>query len=281
MKVKAYGKVNLALAVGGVREDRKHDMNMINGRVNCFDELDIQPIDRNVDEIECPGFHIPPQNTLTKTLDLLRQHGLKHHYHIHLVKNIPSQAGLGGGSADAAALILALNESEQLHLSLAQMEEIGFQIGADVPCCLHDGFTHVTGAGEHVEELHVDWKIPVLLVQGVKGISTAQAFADFDEREPRDLDVDIVQDAIRKHDIGLLFQTMVNAFEPQAFEQLIELQELKEAMQDAGLVRVVMTGSGSCLMGFSVDEEVLDEAYDQLRKHYPFVFKGVIGSCSR
>lgn len=62
MKVKAYGKVNLALAVGGVREDRKHDMNMINGRVNCFDELDIQPIDRDVDEIECPGFHIPPQN---------------------------------------------------------------------------------------------------------------------------------------------------------------------------------------------------------------------------
>lgn len=281
MKVKAYGKVNLALAVEGLREDHKHDMNMINGRVNCFDELDIQQIDGDSDEIECAGFHLPAQNTLSKTLNLLREHGLKNHYHIDLVKNIPSQAGLGGGSADAAALILALNESEQLNLSLAQMEEIGFQIGADVPCCLHDGFTHVRGAGELVEDLNVDWHIPVLLVQGVKGISTAQAFADFDEREPRELDIDIVQDAVRKHNIGLLFQTMINAFEPQAFEQLVELQELKETMQDAGLVRVVMTGSGSCLMGFSVDEEVLDEAYDQLHKRYPFVFKGVIGSCSQ
>lgn len=277
MKVKAYGKVNLALAITGLRDDHKHDMNMINGRVNCFDELDIQPIDRDIDEIECAGFRLPVENTLSKTLAVLRQHGLKHHYHINLVKNIPSQAGLGGGSADAAALILALNESEQLNLSLAQMEEIGFQIGADVPCCLHDGFTHVQGAGEIVEDLHVDWKIPVLLVQGVKGISTAKAFEHFDEREPRELDIDIVKDAVCKHDIGLLYQTMVNAFEPQAFEQLVELQEMKEAMQDAGLVRVVMTGSGSCLMGFSVDDEVLDEAYDQLSQHYPFVFKGVIG----
>ncbi|EJW97261.1 4-diphosphocytidyl-2-C-methyl-D-erythritol kinase [gut metagenome] len=114
-------------------------------------------------------------------------------------------------------------------------------------------------------------------MQGVKGISTAKAFANFDEREPRELDIDIVKDAVCKHDIGLLYQTMVNAFEPQAFEELVELQELKEAMQDAGLVRVVMTGSGSCLMGFSVDDEVLDEAYDQLSQHYPFVFKGVIG----
>lgn len=277
MKVKAYGKVNLALDILGVRPDHKHNMNMINARVDLADELDIEAVDSDHDEIHCPGFHMPVPNTLTRTLDLLREHGLKHHYHIDLVKNIPSQAGLGGGSADAAALILALNEMEGLGLSLSEMEEIGFQIGADVPCCLHEDFTHVTGAGENVEDLNVHWQIPVVLVQGVKGISTVQAFAYFDEREPRDLDVEIVGDAVRKHDIGLLYQTMTNAFEPQAFEQLIELQELKEAMQDAGLVRVMMTGSGSCLMGFSVDDEVLDEAVEELSEHYPFVFKGLIG----
>ncbi|MEY8309113.1 4-(cytidine 5'-diphospho)-2-C-methyl-D-erythritol kinase [Erysipelotrichaceae bacterium 51-3] len=277
MKIKAHGKVNLALDILGVREDGKHEMDMVNAPINLCDEIELEPNGKEIDEVFCDNELLPPSNTLSHTLKALRKHGLKEHYTIHLTKVIPMQAGLGGGSADAAALLWALDELEDLQLSLPQLEEIGFEIGADVPCCLHNDFTRVQGAGERVTDLEVDWSIPVLLVQGKQGISTAQAFANFDAAEPRPLDIDIVQDAVRKRDIGLLYQTMTNAFEGQAFAAIEELAQMKEDMQDAGLVRVMMTGSGSCLMGFSVDDEVLEDACETLRKKYPFVWKGKIG----
>lgn len=135
----------------------------------------------------------------------------------------------------------------------------------------------MSGAGEHVRDLDVKWSIPVIIVQSAHGISTKEAFEAYDLHPERPLDVGIVSDAVRKKDIGLLYQTMTNAFENQAFERHAELGELKEDMQDAGLVRVMMSGSGSALMGFSVDDDVLSEAYEHLKERYPFVWKGTIG----
>lgn len=277
-QVKAFAKVNLALDVFGLRQDGMHTMDMVNARANLADTLTIESISSQEDEIYCASLNLPKDNTLTKALALLRTYGLKGHYKITLSKGIPDQAGLGGGSADAAALLLALNDMESLGLSLAQLETIGFQIGADVPCCLHEGFTRVRGAGEKVEDLGISWQIPVLFVKGQEGISTKQAFKGLDETIRTPLDIDIVQDAVRKKDLGLLYQTMINAFEPLAFETVPAIQALKETMLDAGLVRVMMSGSGSCLMGFCVDEEVMDHAYQTLKENPDlFVWKGDLG----
>lgn len=273
LKVSAPAKINLALDVLGKEENGMHTMDMVNARADLADILWIEKALQ--DEIICPGFVLPTPNTLSKTLELLRQYGLKDHYKITLEKHIPDQAGLGGGSADAAALLKALNELEKLNLSLEKLETIGFKIGADVPCCLHSGFTRVKGAGEKVEDLEIDWQIPVLFVKGKEGISTKQAFLALDETLRDPLDIDIVQDAVRKKDLGLLYQTMTNAFEPIAFNKL-PLAQLKEKMLDAGLVRVMMSGSGSCLMGFCVDEDVLDQAYKILQEENVFVWKGRI-----
>lgn len=276
MNTKAFAKVNLALDILGTRDDGYHEMDMVNAPAGLYDELEITPAAE--DSITCDTFRLPANSTLHKAVALMReQGGLKGYYAIHLIKHIPDQAGLGGGSADAAALLKALNEIESLGLGTEELDAIGFQIGADVPCCLHGGFTRVKGAGEIVQDLNIDWKIPVVLAQGVKGISTKEAFARFEETKSAPRDIDIVQDAVRKKDIGLLYQTMSNAFEAQAYELMDELVELREDMRDAGLVRVMMTGSGSVLMGFSVDDDVIDEAVEELSEKYPFVWKGYIG----
>lgn len=276
MKTKAYAKVNLALDILGTRPDGLHEMDMVNAPVSLYDELIIEDADE--DSIVCPSFRLPSDSTLHKALALLREKGgLKGHYAVTLIKNIPDQAGLGGASADAAALLAALNEKEQLQLSSEELDAIGFEIGADVPCCLHGTFCRVQGAGEKVIDLPVSWKIPVLIAQGSKGISTADAFARYEENALPPRDIDIVQDAVRKKDIALLYQTMTNAFEPGAFAAMDELCELREDMRDAGLVRVMMTGSGSCLLGFCVDDDVMDEAFEILLEKYPFVWKGEIG----
>lgn len=168
---------------------------------------------------------------------------------------------MGGGSADAAALIKAISRLEGLNLSMDQMQKIGAKVGADVPYCLLSGYARVKGFGEKTEPIFTDWQIPVLLIQPDEGISTPECFRVFDELEkPVHYDVDIIEDALIKKDPALLYSTMANALEEPAFEQLPILQEIKEEMNDEGIVRVMMTGSGSVMMGFSVDEEVLEQA---------------------
>lgn len=275
MKIKAQAKANLALDVLSCTDDGYHLMDMVNAPVDLYDEMTIEPASKDL--VTCANGTLPPVNTLTRTLEKLHEHGLKNHYHVELTKNIPEKAGLGGGSADAAALMQALIDLENLPLDQKTIDEIAFSIGADVPCCLRNDFTRVKGKGEQVEELHVHWKIPVILVQGSAGISTAQAFVRHDQNPGSPLDIDIVQDAVKKRDIGLLYQTMTNALEKQAFDGLEEMLEIKEDMLDAGLVRVMMTGSGSVLMGFCVDDDVMEEAREHLAGRYPFVWKGWIG----
>lgn len=277
MKVKARAKVNLALDVLKKREDGYHDLDMIMAPVALYDELEIEPADK--EEILCEGEVLPENNTLSRTMELLREnYPIKNTYRITVHKGIPSQAGLGGASADAAALLKAVNELEHLNLSTKRLMELGAKIGADVPFCVYDAPARVRGTGEIVSPIEMDWTIPVLLVKPDAGISTPACFSACDEIEDRKpLDIDIVQDALAKEDLGLLYQTMDNALEPVACQLAPVLRCIRDELNDAGIVRVMMTGSGSTMMGFSVDEEVMEEACRKLSERYPFVRLTVIG----
>lgn len=275
MKVEAPAKVNLALDILGSRPDGYHELDMIMAEIGLADSLEIERSDRDVILCDKP---LPPCNTLTKTLEVLReQYGLKHSYKIVLHKRVPEQAGLGGGSADAAALIKALNTMEHLNLSVEQMMEAGAKVGADVPFCILGGYARVKGIGEQCTPIPCDWKIPVLLIKPEQGISTPACFAAWDAMDSRPCDIDIVEDALRKKDPALLYQTMINTLEPVAADQLPDLYAIKEDMNECGIVRVMMTGSGSTMMGFCIDEELLDKAQKTLSNKYPFVVKTTIG----
>lgn len=274
MQVEAYGKVNLALDILEAREDGYHEMDMIMAAIDLHDTLEIEESENGEDLVICDDTALPATNTLTKTLDVLRQdYGLRRHYTIRLTKRIPEQAGLGGGSADAAALIQALNKMEHLKLTVDDMMSAGARVGADVPFCVLGGYARVRGIGEQCMPLFTDWRIPVLLVKPKAGVSTPKAFAKWDEMEHKTYDIDIVEAALRKKDEALLYQTMVNALEAPAMDELPVLEQIKEDMNDCGIVRVMMTGSGSCMMGFCVDEELLDAAEAKLKDLYPFVQK--------
>lgn len=272
MQTEAYGKVNLALDILEAREDGYHEMDMIMAGIDLHDTLDIEEAEQ--DEVLCEQMTLPRENTLTRTLKIMREmYGLKKHYRIRLTKRIPEQAGLGGGSADAAALIVALNQLERLDLTKNAMMEAGARVGADVPFCILGGYARVQGIGERCRSLFTDWEIPVLLVKPEAGVSTPRAFARWDEMEHKAYDIDIVETALRKKDEALLYQTMVNALEPAAMDELPVLEQIKEDMNDCGIVRVMMSGSGSCMMGFCVDEELIDAAAEKLKDKYPFVIK--------
>ena len=272
MKVLAPAKVNLALNVVGKMENGYHALDMIMAPISLFDELNIQPIHGSEDIILCDGAQLPEKNTIQKSIDLLRNtYGFENRYVVEVKKNIPMQAGLAGGSADAAAVLKAINEIEQLHLSEEQLIDLGKRIGADVPFCLVNEWARVQGIGEKITRLDCDWTFPILLVKPEQGVSTPASFAIWDSKENKDLDVDIVEEALEKKNVELLYTTMVNDLEPIGQELLPVLNTIKEDMNELGIVRVMMSGSGSSMMGFSVDEDTLEQAKEVLKDRYAFV----------
>ena len=278
MKVLAPAKVNIALNVVGRMENGYHELDMFMAPISLFDELNIQPIHGSEDIILCDGAQLPEKNTIQKSIDLLRDtYGFENHYLVEVKKSIPMQAGLAGGSADAAAVLKAINEIEQLHLDEAALIDLGKRIGADVPFCLVNQWARVQGIGEKIRRLDCDWKFDIVLVKPKEGVSTPASFAIWDSKENKELDVDIVEAALVQKNEELLYTTMVNDLEPIGQELLPVLNAIKEDMNDLGIVRVMMSGSGSSMMGFSVDQEVLEQTKEALKDRYEFVEVVTVG----
>ena len=278
MKVLAPAKVNIALHVVGKMENGYHELDMIMAPISLYDELNIQPIHGSEDIILCNGAQLPEKNTIQKSIDIMREkYQFEHHYLVEVEKKIPMQAGLAGGSADAAAVLKAINEIEQLHASQDDLIDLGKRVGADVPFCIVSQWARVQGIGEKIRCLDCDWKFDILLVKPKEGVSTPASFAIWDESEHKEVDVDIVEEALQQKSVELLYTTMANDLEPIGQQLLPVLNTIKEDMNDEGIVRVMMSGSGSSMMGFSVDQDVLEEAKEVLKKKYEFVEVVTVG----
>lgn len=270
MKVQARAKINLALDVVERMDNGYHSLDMIMAPISICDEIEIEV--GICDEVTCEGMKLPENNTVSKMVQVLKElYHLSSNYKISIKKHIPAQAGLGGGSADAAAVCKAILQMEGIEETEENLYEITKQVGADVPFCIHDKWARVEGIGEKIIPIESDWQFNIIVVKPDFGISTANAFSKWKESRPFHPDVDLVESSIREKNMDLLYQTMANALEPIAFEIEPELNQVKMDMEDAGLVRILMSGSGSSMLGFSVDEDVIQSAYERLKEKYSFV----------
>ena len=272
MKVLAPAKVNIALDIVGKMENGYHALDMIMAPISLYDTLNVEWNTEGKDILLCDGACLPEKNTIQKSIDLMRKtYDLNSFYTVEVKKEIPMQAGLAGGSADAAAILKAINEMENLHCTEEELIQLGKQIGADVPFCLINEWARVQGIGEKIRRIDCDWKFNILLVKPKEGVSTPASFSLWDAKEHMHYDVDVVEDALKNKNIELLYTTMVNALEPVGFELVDVLGQIKEDMNEQGIVRVMMSGSGSSMMGFSVDQETLEAAQAFLKDKYEFV----------
>lgn len=270
MKVQARAKINLALDVVERMDNGYHSLDMIMAPISICDEIEIEI--GICDEVTCEGMKLPEKNTVSKMVQVLKElYHLSSNYKISIKKHIPAQAGLGGGSTDAAAVCKAILQMEGIEETEENLYEITKQVGADVPFCIHDKWARVKGIGEKITPIESDWQFNIIVVKPDFGISTANAFSKWKESRPFHPDVDLVESSIREKNMDLLYQTMANALEPIAFEIEPELNQVKMDMEDAGLVRILMSGSGSSMLGFSVDEDVIQSAYERLKEKYSFV----------
>jgi len=167
---------------------------------------------------------------------------------IHLIKRIPSAAGLGGASSDAAAALLAANEAWRLGWPRAQLAQLAAELGSDVPFFLAPGAALCRGRGELIEPLPVASSLPVVVVRPPEGLSTAQVYQHA-ALAARPASVEPLADALRRGDYGRLAGHLVNRLEPAAEQLSPWIGRLRNAFDRLDCLGHQMSGSGTCYFG--------------------------------
>jgi len=267
LKIKAYGKINLALDIVGKRDDGYHMLNTVMQSVSCFDLLDFTLSEGEGIELTCKLDSFPKgkDNIITKAY-----HAFADFTHIdfdckitvNVEKNLPSQAGMGGGSADAAATLRALDFMFDTRLTDEQLCSIGVALGADVPFCITGGTRLCQGVGEIMSNLPSPDCAFVIIKPDV-GISTPEAFKKYDSiSNPKRCNMDVL---LRYIGGGKLFGICSNLF--NVLEYAADREEIAHAVQElknSGALSALMTGSGSAIFGVFPDIASAQTAAEKL-----------------
>jgi 4-diphosphocytidyl-2-C-methyl-D-erythritol kinase len=253
IKVKAPAKINLFLKVIGKRPDGYHDIWSWFQAIDLFDHLTLIKRRESGFKIEVSGEFTAPadeSNTVWKACNLFfERFDLPGGLEISLEKHIPTEAGLGGGSADAAATIYAVNRLYGLDLSTGVMAETGLEIGSDMPFFFSSGQAEITGRGENIRNIELPTDYYVVLIKPGFGLSTAEGYRllKMDLTRPmggikllRCKNFKAMVDAISEHE---------NDFERVQFDRFPELAQIKRELASAGAQVTRMSGSGPTIFG--------------------------------
>ncbi len=276
--VKAPAKINLTLDIVGRRPDGYHDVAMVMQAVSLFDTVTVEraDVEGDVIAVSCPTYPDVPSdesNIACKAARAFYQAtGVKPaELTITIDKVIPTQAGLAGGSADGAAVVLALNYLYGTHLSMDEMADICARFGSDVPFCLLGGTMLATGTGTTLKKLHALPRCFIVICKPEISVSTAAAYAACDAREPKGfLYTDELIKRLFSRDIRGLSTCLYNEFE-QVME-LPEINGIKREMLRCKALGASMSGSGSAVYGIFLDEKKAQKCVDALKTKYDKVF---------
>jgi 4-diphosphocytidyl-2-C-methyl-D-erythritol kinase len=236
----SYAKINWSLRITGKRADGFHDLETVFQTISLHDELTFRASD--VLSLTCDDPTIPTDETnlVMRAARLVGAPPVA----IDLRKRIPAGGGLGGGSSNAAATLLALGADR------TDLPELALSLGSDVPFFLAGGTAYATGRGELLTPLPSISGIPLLLVLPEERVLTKEAFARI-TRYSSPLGIDAY---------GTGFASYTNDFEEPVFAMLPRLRNLKQRLYDAGATWASMTGSGSTIVGAFTNAETRDAA---------------------
>lgn len=266
MRVKAAAKINLVLDVTGKLPNGYHLIESVFQTVGLYDEVEVELTEGGIsvscevpdkfaaaDSIPCDE-----RNIAYKAAKMfLEENGIDSGARIHIKKGIPSQAGMGGGSTDAAAVLYCLGELTGKSVSAPE------KLGADVPFFLTGGTAYVSGIGERITPI-ADYSGRILVIaKGEKGVSTAEAYRLIDSlTDPVHPDAKALSEAVDSDPdsvpkvVGNLFETAI---------ELDEVSRIRSSMRDSGAEASCMTGSGSAVFGIFRDGGSAEKCADNLR----------------
>lgn len=269
LSYKAYAKVNLGLDVLRRREDGYHEVKMVMQTVNLFDRIEIEEISDQAGIVISANADFVPvneDNLIYKAAKLLMdEFNISKGVKITLEKNIPVAAGMAGGSTDAAATLVGINELFGLGLSTEELKKRGVKIGADVPYCVMGGTALSEGIGEVLTPLSGMPQCHILIAKPPINVSTKFVYENLHANELTwHPDIDGMVNAIENSDIYGIASKMENVLETVTAKEYPVIEELKASMKENGALNSIMSGSGPTVFGIFDDESKAKKAYESV-----------------
>ena len=270
----AFAKINLLLDITGIKENGYHSLFTVMQSVGLYDKLTVEDADDGKITVTCSDPDVPTgdENTVTRCAAQffdavgLAGRGVR----IHIEKHIPAQAGLGGGSTDGAAALVALNTLFDAGLSERELCVLGGRVGADIPFCIVGGTALALDTGLIVAPLPALADCCVVIVKPDKNVSTKEAYAAVDEIEIKHPRNTAMLDAIVSGEFETAMKLCANVF-----EQAVNVPgrvDIKHIMLQHGCLAACMSGSGSAVYGIFSDITTADACAEALEEQFPSVF---------
>lgn len=248
---RAYAKINLGLLVGSKREDGYHNMNSIMVPIDLYDELTFDINDEGgIILIDNTNIQAEENFVYKAALLFKEEYNISKGVVITLKKNIPSQAGLGGGSADAAATLRGLNILFHTNKSKNELALLASKLGSDMPFCIYQKPCYVTGRGEIISKIIDDYKkLDVAIIKPSYGLSTKEVYDNYEEKEHNfENKFKNIEDGLKNGSLKLLSLNVFNDLQDPAFKIKPELEDLYNKVKSINSNLIVqMTGSGTAL----------------------------------
>ncbi|MHB8906382.1 MAG: 4-(cytidine 5'-diphospho)-2-C-methyl-D-erythritol kinase [Melioribacteraceae bacterium] len=268
IEIKAPAKINIGLSILSERADGFHNLSTLFYPISdLFDVLIFEQA--NQFEFHCDSDMVPGDNSnlVVKAKNILEKiTGKTLNVKIELQKNIPSQAGLGGGSSDAAAALISLNEMFKLNLNHAKLIDLALQLGSDVPFFIKSKPAIGSSRGEILDYVDIEIHEPILIVNPGINISTKEAFQNV---SPKNVQFDlhsIIKNG--KLDYEIINRELKNDFENYVFVKYPEIEAIKKQLDKEGAIFSLLSGSGSTVYGIFPNIKLAETAKSNISEKY-------------
>ena len=275
MLIKAYAKINLSLDVVGKREDGYHLLKMIMQNIELYDLLNIKKIDSGIN-IFCNKKFVPTdeRNIAYKAAKLFKEnYNISGGISIEIRKNIPVAAGLAGGSTDAATVLKAMRDLYRRDIKNEELMDLGLNLGADIPYCIHGGTAMCSGIGEVIIPVKSFKQHIIVLVKPSFGVSTKEVYSNLDiNKIKKHPNTQLLLEAIESGNVELLGANMKNVLENVTLRRHKVIIQLKDNMLHHGALGSLMSGSGPSVFGIFEDMLKAQRCFEDLKKSFEEVF---------
>lgn len=277
MSINSYAKVNLFLRIGKRLSSGYHNLQAVMQRIELSDNLTIEPVAEDRIIVECTNKELENENNLAYKAALLlkKKFKVRQGVRIFIEKNIPIEAGLGGGSSNAATTLMNLNKLWGLKLKENQLIELASQIGSDVPFFIGENAALVEGIGDKIKPIRKSFSINLVLINPGFRVSTKWAYSAFDKQKPKiktKADINNLVKAIEKKDIKEIANNLHNDFEPIITKKYRIVQDIKTNLLRNDALNACISGSGPTVFGVFNSIYEAREAFFKIQYDYPFVF---------
>ena len=274
MELKAYAKINLGLKVKVKDEKGYHLLDMVMLPISLCDNIEItKRDDEEVNVIVTNKVYLPIENSITKSIKLMQEkYNFKTGFDVKIEKNIPTQAGMGGGTSDAAEIIKAVNVLMNINAPLKELESVAMQVGSDVVYSLYSTLSRIQGTGEIYTKIDKEFKYPILIVKPKTGIKTKDCFELY-KKEEDNIKENVIEKLIDSLEKNLLIvrKYAKNSLLKPASKLAPIINKIIRTMLEYDLDLIQMSGSGSTIYAIDRDVNKLKEVYEIIKDDYQFV----------